>query len=142
MAIYIYKVADGSLYSWAPNDSDPVADDAALAAAGLAKVAGLAPLDPTHAWDATTKTVIVVAAASAPNLIATWKFVMLFTPAEHAAIAASADQKVQQFMMAVQVAQTIDLNDPVVQAGINYLASISLLTQANATLILSGQASQ
>jgi len=142
MAVYVYKVATGELYSWSPGDSDPVASDAMLAAAGLAKVAGLAPLDATHVWDALSKSVVVVAAPVVPNNIETWKFVLLFTPAEHAAIAASSDQRVTQFMMAVQVAQTINLNDPIVQGGVNYLVTAGLLTSANAALILSGQASQ
>jgi len=142
MATYVYKIADGSLYSWNANDGDPVASDATLAAAGLAKVTGLLPLDATHAWDAPSKSVVVVAAPVVPNNVETWKFILLFTPAEHAAIAASTDQRVTQFMLAVQVAQTINLNDPIVQGGVNYLASIGLLTPANAALILSGQASQ
>jgi len=140
MAVYVYKVATGELYSWSPGDNDPVASDAALAAAGLAKITGLLPLDATHAWDAPSKSVVVVAARVAP--LSTWKFILLFTPAEHAAIAASTDLRVTQFMMAVQVAPTVDLNDPIVQGGLNYLVTAGLLTQANANLILSGQAGQ
>jgi hypothetical protein len=44
-------------------------------------------------------------------------------------------------MMAISVAQQINLNDPIVQNAIAYLVSINLLTQANANLILSGQPS-
>jgi hypothetical protein len=141
MALYVYKIADGSLYSWAPNDTDPVAADATLAASGLTKVTGLAPLDASHAWDMATKTVVSVTPPTPSNDIEVWKFIMLFTPAEHAAIAASTDQRVTQFMMAIQVAQTINLNEPIVQGGINYLVTAGLLTQANANLIISGQAS-
>lgn len=142
MAIYVYRVATGELASWCPSDSDPVAPAATLAANGLASTSGLPALDSTHAWSAASKTVVTVTAPVAPNWIPTYSFVLLFTPAEHAAIAASTDQKVTQFMMAIQVAQQINLNDPVVQNGVNYLVSISVLTQANATLILSGQPSQ
>ena len=78
----------------------------------------------------------------APNNISTFQFVLLFTPTEHAAIVASTDQTVQQFLMALQVSQTVNLNDPIVQGGVMYLVSINLLTQANAALILSGQKSQ
>jgi hypothetical protein len=49
---------------------------------------------------------------------------------------------VQQFLITVQTAQQINFNSIVVQNGVNYLVSINLLTQANATLILSGQPSQ
>lgn len=142
MAIYVYLTATGALYSWSPNDSDPVADAPTLAANGMTAVAGLPALDGTHQWDATTKTVVTVSAPATPNMISAWQFIMLFTPAEHAAIRASTDQKVMQFMMAIMAAQRVELNNSIVQSGVNYLASIGLLTQANATLILSGQASQ
>jgi hypothetical protein len=67
---------------------------------------------------------------------------LLFTAAEHAAIVASTDQNVQQFLMPVSTAKNVNLNSSVIQNGINYLVSIGLLTQANATLILSRQPSQ
>jgi hypothetical protein len=142
MAQYVYVTATGALYSWTPNDTDPVADSETLAANGLAVVSGLAALDSSHAWSASGKTVVSVTPPTPALNITSWQFVMLFTPAEHAAIAASTDAKVQQFLMALQVALMINLNDPIVQGGVNYLVSISLLTQANATLILSGQASE
>src|SRR4051794_35637728 len=106
MALFVYNTATGALVSWCPNDSDPVASGTVLAANGLASVSGLPALDATHVWDAASKTVITVA-SSAPNWIATYQFILLFTTAEHAAIAASSDQKVQQLMMAISVAQQI-----------------------------------
>jgi hypothetical protein len=86
--------------------------------------------------------VVTGAATAAPNWIHTYQFIMLITPAEHAAIQASTDQRVMQFLMAISTAQQINLGDPVVQNGINYLVSVNLLTAANAALILSGQPSQ
>jgi hypothetical protein len=80
--------------------------------------------------------------STAPNWIPTYQFILLFTAAEHAAIVASTDQNVQQFLMPVSTAKNVNLNSSVIQNGINYLVSIGLLTQANATLILSGQPSQ
>jgi hypothetical protein len=142
MAIYVYNTTTGVLVSWCQNDTDPVAPAATLAVNGLASVSGLPALDSTHAWSASSKTVVTVNAAVAPKWIPTYQFILLFTPAEHAAIQASTDQRVTQFLMAITTAQQVNLNDPVVQNGINYLVSISLLTQANATLILSGQPSQ
>jgi hypothetical protein len=142
MAIYVYNTTTGALVSYCPNDADPVAPAATLAANGLTAVSGLPALSPTEQWSATSKTVVTVTAPVAPNWIPTYQFILLFTPAEHAAIMASTDQSVQQFLVAISTAQQVNLNAPVVQNGINYLVSISLLTQANATLILSGQPSQ
>lgn len=142
MATYVFYTATGVLYSWSPSDTDPVAPATILAANGMSAVSGLAPLDPTHSWDPATKTVVVVTAPVTPKWIPTYQFILLFTPAEHAAIQDSTDQKVQQFMMAVSVAQQVNLNDPVVQGAVNYLVTVGLLTQPNATLILSGRASQ
>ena len=71
MAIYVYTTATGALYSWAPNDTDPVADAQTLAANGLTAVSGLPALDPSHAWDPATKTVISVTPPPAPKPIDT-----------------------------------------------------------------------
>ena len=143
MAIYVYNTATGALVSWCPNDTDPVADAATLAANGLGVVTGLPALGPIVAWNPSTKKTQTVTPPPAPNNIATYQFVMLFTPAEHAAIVASTDQKVQQFLMALSFTQTVNLNDTTfVGPGVAYLVSIGLLTQANADLILSGQPSQ
>lgn len=142
MALYVYNSTTGALVSWCPNDTDPVAPLATLTANGLAVVAGLPALDTTHAWSATSKTVVTVTAPVATNFIPTYEFILLFTPAEHAAIAASADQTVQQFLMALTTAQQIDLNSPTIQGAMAYLVGVNLLTQANATLILAGQVSK
>lgn len=143
MAIYVYNATTGALVSWCPNDTDPVASADVLAANGLASVSGLPALGPTVVWNASTKTTDTVAAPIAPNNIPTYQFVMLFTPAEHAAIVASTDQKVQQFLMALSFAQTVNLNDATfIQPAIAYLVSLGLLTQVNANLLLSGQPSQ
>jgi hypothetical protein len=142
MAIYVYNTTTGALVSYCPNDTDPVAPAATLAANGLTAVSGLPALSPTTQWSASSKTVVTVTAPVNPNWIPTYQFILLFTPAEHAAIQSSTDQRVTQFLMAITTAQQVNLNDPILQNGISYLVSISLLTQANATLILSGQPSQ
>jgi hypothetical protein len=142
MALYVYVASTGQLYSWCPNDTDPVADAKTLTANGLTVVTGLPPLDSSHVWDPVKLTVATVTPPTPPNFIPTFQFILLFTPAEHTVIAASTDPKVQQLLMALTVAQQINLNDPIIQGAIAYLVSLSLLTQANATLILSGQPSQ
>ena len=77
MAIYIYSTKDGSLYSTCPNDTDPVAPAATLAANGLAAVSGLPPLGPTISWDPvnkTTNTVIAISNSPAPPVSGTIVF--------------------------------------------------------------------
>ena len=142
MALYVYNSTTGALYSWCQNDNDPVADSATLAAAGLVMVKGLPALDSSHQWSDTAKTVVAVTPPTPPNWITSYQFILLFTPAEHAAISASTDHKVQQFLRAISVSQKVNINDPIVVNGVNYLVSVNLLTQSNATLILSGQPSQ
>src|SRR5271156_4506631 len=142
MALYVYTIATGALVSWCPFDTDPVAPAGQLVAQGMRMVKGLPVLDATHVWSPTQLTVVTQAAPVLPIWIPTYQFIMLFTPAEHASISASSDPKVTQFMRAMSVSQQINLNDPLVQGGVAYLVTINLLTQTNATLILSGQPSQ
>jgi hypothetical protein len=141
MALYVYVAATGELYSWSPNDTDPVADALTLKANGFVAIKGLPPLDPSHAWSPAQLTVVSVTPPTPPLWIPTYQFILLFTPFEHSAIVASTDLKVQQLLMAIGVAQQINLNDPIIQGAMAYLVSLNLLTQANATLILSGQPS-
>jgi len=142
MAIYVYNSTTGELYSWCPNDTDPVTGSGTLYLNGMDSVSGLPALDATHVWDASRKTVVTMAAATLPNWIETYQFILLFTPAEHAAIVASTDHRVRQFMMAVQTAHRINLNDRVMQDAMHYLVGINLISSANAALILSGKPSQ
>jgi hypothetical protein len=143
MAQYVYVTATGQLYSWTPGDTDPVAPAAILAANGMTVVSGLPALSDTEVWSQEQKTVVSQAAPAPTNNMPTYQFIMLFTPTEHAAIVASTDPKVQQWLMALQFTPTVNLNDATfIAPGIEYLVSINLLTQANAALILSGQPSQ
>src|SRR5581483_1311554 len=139
MAIYVYNSTTGALVSWCPNDTDPVADAQTLAANGLASVSGLAPLDATHQWNATQKTVVTVAAPVLPNYMPAYAFANLFTAAELQAIKQSTDANVQKFFTMATLAPQVNLNDPITQNGVNYLVAVGILTQANANLILSGQ---
>jgi hypothetical protein len=143
MAQYVFVTATGALFSWTPNDTDPVAPPAQLAAQGMSVVSGLPALSATEVWSPTQQTVVSQAAPVAPNNIPTFEFILLFTPAEHNAIISSTDAQVTQFLMALSVTPTVNLNDTkFVGPGMAHLVSLGLLTQANATLILSGQPSQ
>lgn len=151
MAIYVYNTSTGVLVSTIPDNltvaqaqaNGQLASPAALTAAGLSAVDSQPAPGPGVTWSTTTFTATQGAVPVKPNNIPTYQFVMLFTPAEHAAIFASTDQKVQQFLTALQFTQQVNLNDTTfIGPGIAYLVSLGLLTQANATLILSGQPSQ
>lgn len=136
MAIYVYKVLDGTLVSYCPNDTDPVAPTAILEAQGLAARSGLPPLDSTHQWSPASQTVVTVTVAAPPKLIATSSWIMRFTPAEFAAIRASTDSAVQEFMYALLGIQQISLADPVIVNGVNYLVSINLLASSRVAAIM------
>jgi len=137
MALYVYRISDGLLISWSPNDSDPVASDAVLTAKGWAKVTGLLPLDDTHAWDAPTHSVVVVAFTPI-RYLSVFDFANRFTAAELAAIRASANTGVQKFvfMLPLAVGQTIDLNSPVITTVMTLLVAQGLLTQPRANAMV------
>lgn len=138
MAQFVYRITDGTLYSWTPDDDRAlVATDDVLAANGLALTSGLA-IDPTHAWDPVTKTIIVVIAPVIPRQVQPQDFVLAFTPQEFVAIKSSVDPAVQQFMFATQVSPLIDMNSKVVANGLAYLVSIGLLTADRPAAIISG----
>lgn len=136
VALYVYRVSDGSLVSWSPNDTDPVASDAELAAKGFAKTTGL-PLDNTHAWDAPTHSVVVVAFTPI-RFLSVFDFANRFTPAELAAIRASANPGVQKFVFMLPLALnfTVDLNSPVITQVMTLLVAQGLLTQARANAMV------
>lgn len=139
MALYVFKQSDGTLVSWSPNDTDPVASDAVLAANGLAKLTGLPSLDSTHAWNTITKTVSVVVAPTPVNSIPLVNWFFRFTGAELVAIRASTDPNIQKFMFLAVLSnnQTIDVNMSIVQNAVNLMVSLGLLTAPRATVILS-----
>lgn len=136
MAIYVYDKATGALVSYCPEDTDPVADAATLAAQNLVAVRGLPPLDDTHAWDAATRSVVIVKAPPVPRLIGTGRWVLRFTPDEFDAISTSTDKVVKHFMYALNRTVEIDLNDPSIMQGVGYLASIGLIQPARVAEIM------
>ena len=100
MALYVYNTESGELYSWSPGDTDPVASNDELAAAGLTAVTGFPALDDTHAWDPATKSVVEVTPPPKPAPILTANWILRFTPQEFQAINNSTNAVVQQFMYA------------------------------------------
>ena len=70
MAIYVYVTATGALYSYCPNDTDPVAPADVLIANGLTAASGLPQLSPTMGWSSATKTTVaIVPAVIAPPTV-------------------------------------------------------------------------
>jgi hypothetical protein len=136
VAIYVYRISDGTLISWCPNDTDPVATPAQLAAQGYASVSGLPVLSSTVAWNAATHTTITVVAPTPANVINTFDFIMAFTAAELAAIRASSNANVAQFLFAMQVTQGVNLNSATITNALNFLVVQSLLTAPRAATIL------
>jgi hypothetical protein len=132
MAIYVYNTSTGHLYSYCPNDSDPVADAATLAASGLAMKPGLPPLDDTHGWDETSRSVIAITPPkSAPDLKGFWQ---RFTVAEREAIenlAATGTQanknKLAAFFRYVQSAGMVDCNDSYILSSVQLLETAGVI---------------
>lgn len=65
------------------------------------------------------------------------EFMLRFTADERAAIRASADLQVQDFMDLCRAAQYVDASNPLVTQGMALLVSETLLTQARSDAILS-----
>lgn len=64
------------------------------------------------------------------------QFMALFTPTEQDAIITSTDMQVRLFLVMATGAGPIDLDNPEVMQGIQYLASLGLLTSDRAAAIL------
>lgn len=123
MALYVYVMATGALYSWSPDDADPVAPPDVLDAQGMAVVTGLSPLDATHVWQESPPTVITVTAPTAAVPIATVQWILRLTPTEFAGIMSSTDPVVQQFVYALNHTLQINLSDPTITNGVDYLST-------------------
>ena len=66
------------------------------------------------------------------------QFMALLTSAEQAAVANSTDTQTRLFVMMATGAGSLDLANPEVVSGINYLAAIGLIASARAATILTG----
>ncbi len=144
MAIYVYVTATGALQSYIPDNvtiaqaqaSGQLAHNSVLVANGMTAVDGLVPLGPTAAWDAPTHSVIAVAAPTPVNLVATFDFVMAFTAGELAAIRASSDNVIQQFLYALEVTGGVNLNHTTLGNAVTYLVNHGFLTAARGNAIM------
>jgi hypothetical protein len=129
MATYVYSIADGTLYSWNPTDTDQVASATDLTKAGLAVVDKLPALDDSHVWNAETKTVdILDVPVPKSTPIATGAWLLRFTPDEVQAIRTSTDIIVQKLVFTLSHTIQIDLAHPDVIGGINYMVGVKLLS--------------
>jgi len=141
MAIYVYKTTDGALVSWCPNDGDPVAPDAELAAKGLAKIAGLAALDDTHGWDAATHSVVaIVPRKPVVTVLAFWQ---RFTAAEREALqnafltgTQAVKNAIGAFRDYLVAGGSVDLNDGYVQTKVTQMETAGVLAAGRAAQIL------
>lgn len=135
MADTWYAIVDGSgnLIS----AGTVIADAATLQAKGYQAIT-LAGNPIGQIWDSATRS--FSAAPATPIVLQTWTFIQLFTAAEYAAIRASTDPIVGQFLLMLQTATTVTLSDPVVINGVNYLVAQTLLTAARGAAVLAGQA--
>jgi hypothetical protein len=153
MAIYVYKTNNGALQSWIPDNltiaqaqsQGLLASNAVLTTNRMAAVDSLPPLDVTHAWDETQKTVVVVA-APAP-VMAVHDFILLFTDAEYQGIQHAStlsdpayNARIAKFNGYLQTVERVNLGDPFVIGVVGTsMVNQGILTQAEADRILSGQ---
>jgi len=79
-----------------------------------------------------------VPVVSYPTQLTFLQFMALFSPTEQAAVVTSTDVQVKLFVLMASGAGDVNLTDPIVVGGVNYLASKSVITSARATTILSG----
>ena len=68
------------------------------------------------------------------------QFMALFTPTEQAALVNTTDTQTKLFVLMASGVGTLDLSNSEVIAGVNYIASIGLITADRVSQILAGQA--
>jgi hypothetical protein len=76
---------------------------------------------------------------AAPPTLTFLQFIALFAASEQAAIVASTDVQIKLFVMMATGSGGLQLTNPEVISGVNYLASSGVITAARATAILAGQ---
>lgn len=104
----IYKVVGGERVEMTPEEEAAFEADRALTRTQLGQGAMITPID----------------------------FANRFTVAEHAAVLASPDPVVKVFHDKLHLAPAIDLESPIVIAGINYYVTAGILTQDRPAVIL------
>lgn len=136
MATYVYVTATGLLYSYNPDDVSPVAAKEDLARIGLTVVSALPPLDETHEWDPSGKTVVAKVLPTPAKPISTAAWLSRFTPQETANLRTSQDLTVQHFLFVLRHTISLDLNDEVIIAAMNYMIGKNFLTQERVAAIM------
>lgn len=141
MAIYIYKTVDGTLVSYCPNDTDPVASAGTLTANGLTATTGLSPIGPTTIWDAPTKTTkTITAPKSVVSVLAFWQ---RFTAVEREALEGSYQTGTQAVKNAIGAFRNyimsvpqVDINDPYIQAKVTQMETVGIIAAGRAAQVL------
>ena len=129
----VYVISSGALV----NITQTPSASGYLASLGLAAVQiGSAPPASNSVWNATSKTFVNNVANATLSRLA---FLSLFTQPIRTAIRTSSDVIVQDFLFLLEMSTDIQLNNPVLAQGVDYLVSIGLLTQAQANSVLAGQ---
>ena len=85
-----------------------------------------------QSWDSNTRSFFTtVIKNSYPKL----DFVQRFTATEFMSIKGSSDPEVQFFLYQIEQATTVTPQDATVQAGLNYLVSVGIISSSRATII-------
>jgi hypothetical protein len=74
-----------------------------------------------------------------PQQLSFLEFMSLFTENEQAAIIASADVKVKMMIIRAAGATYINMDNPEINVGVNYLASLGLVETSRVATILAGE---
>jgi len=82
----------------------------------------------------------IAASRNPPAALTFLQFMDLFTSAEQTALVSETDTQTKLFIMMATGAGGIQLGNPEVIQGVNYVASIGIITTARAAQILAGQA--
>lgn len=82
----------------------------------------------------------VTAALNPPASLTFLQFMALFTSAEQDALVTSTDTQTKLFILMASGSGSIQLNNSEVIAGVNYVASIGIITTARAAQVLAGTA--
>lgn len=124
-----------------PSNSDPIStgtsvDETHLTAQGRTWIT--IPGDPAGlVWNQSTQQFVTPPPPPNPTTISAYLFAKRFQASEYFAMTQSQDHQIQQFLLEIKLAPRglIDLTNPDITNGLNYLASKGVLTKARATAI-------
>lgn len=129
----VYHISDGQLHSLGQSP----ADDAALTAVGMAKK-DVGPTQPQGPWNPVTR--LFDPPPPPPNILTPSGFKQRFTQAERVAIRAAADSDtvIDDLLDILATAQDVDMADPNVTGGLDYMESQGLITATRKDEIING----